>query len=104
MKEKHNIAANIVLGRRIKATRLLLGLSHMDLGRKINKTGNQISKYEAGDLVPIDILEKIGEALNFPIQKKIIRRIVFARKLEIEEGVDTQDTLSEYYENLFTDE
>ena len=71
----------------------------MDLGKKINKTKQQIEKYEKGDFVPLPIIEKIAVALDAPIKKKIIRKISNLRKIEIETQ-QTQEELIDWYNEI----
>ena len=77
----------------------------MQLGRKINQTEQQIVKYESGSvLVPLPIVEKIANALDEPITKKIIRKISTLRKLEVEKKTEMADELIDLYNQAFPDD
>lgn len=96
--------SQIILGRNIERLRLKKEITRMQLGRKINKTLQQIERYERGDFVPLPIMESIGLALGEPVQKKIIRRISFLRKLETEEAIDQEEELIELYNEAFPED
>ncbi|MCD6034287.1 MAG: family transcriptional regulator protein [Rickettsiales bacterium] len=96
--------ADIVLGQRIRELRMDLNLSQIALGRKINVMAQQIDKYEKGAFVPITVLEELAEALGIEIPKKIIRKIVFARKLVFETGGKGEDLPDLYREALASDD
>lgn len=95
--------ASKLLGSRIKALRLHLGMTPLDLGRKVNQPLQQIVKFEEGHFIALAMLEELGLALGAPIAKKIIRRISFLRKLELELGEEQSD-LAEIYGELFAPE
>lgn len=103
MPERIGKAAEIVLGKAIERTRLMQQMSQLALGRKTNQKQQQIAKYEAGEFVPLPVLEAIGEALSCPIPKRVIRRISFLRKLEIETEIE-QEELIPLYETLFSED
>lgn len=92
--------AQILLGKKIEAYRKNLGLSRLQLGKIINQTEQQVGRYEAGAFVPIELLEKIGKALDNRIEKRIIRRIAKYRYIELNEKVDVVE-LAELYEEAF---
>lgn len=95
--------AEALLGRCIEQARTVRGLSRRDLGKRINETEQQIAKYENGGFVPLPIIEAIGDALDAPVQKKLIRRISFLRKLEKEADREQQEELSALYREIFAD-
>lgn len=99
-KQPSDYQAQIVLGKRIERLRLRCGLSRMQLGRAINQKEQQIGKYEAGAFVPLPMLEKIAEVLGDPIQKRLIRKISFFRKLEQETKTEQSELLELYQEIL----
>lgn len=99
MATQHNIKkSNIALGKNIERVRIVKNMTRQQLGSKINKTLQQIVKYECeGALVPLPILEKICSALDEPVPKKIIRKICNFRKLEVELKTEMADELIELY-------
>lgn len=98
---QHDItAASKILGSNIRKRRLDLGMSPLDLGRKVNETLQQITRYEEGNFIALAKLENIIQALELPIPKKIIRRISTLRKLELELGVE-QEELADIYNEIF---
>ncbi|MBY0355862.1 MAG: helix-turn-helix domain-containing protein, partial [Rickettsiales bacterium] len=92
----------LLLGEVLLKERLVRGFTRLEIGRKINKKEQQIAKYEAGEMIPLPVLEAFAEALGSPIQKRIIRRISFARKLELETKQE-QHELHGLYRALFDD-
>tara|TARA_B110000259_G_scaffold188423_1_gene247259 strand:+ start:5018 stop:5347 length:330 start_codon:yes stop_codon:yes gene_type:complete len=104
MSIKRNIKkSNIFLGKNIEQLRLTKNISYMSLGQKINKTKQQIVKYERGeDLVPLPILEDIATELGHPIAKRIIRRISIVRKLETQSGAEMTDELIALYSQVLS--
>lgn len=96
-------AAEIVLGQHLEKMRRAHGMTRQELARRINVTDQQLGKYEDGAFVPLPVLEAIGEALDAPAPKKLIRRISNLRKLEIEKGLEKPE-LSEFYQLLYTPE
>ncbi len=99
-RQRTSTEAEKFLGKRIEQIRLARGITRMQLGRTVNVPEQQIEKYERGALVPLPMLEAIGEALDEPIPKRIIRRISFSRKLEFEQQVDQPDLIGYYDEAL----
>ena len=89
-----------LLGERLEQYRKLKGMTSYALGRQINIKEQQILKYEKGGLVPLRTLEQLADALHVGVEKKIIRRISFLRKLEDEKG-EVQPDLSYYYNEIF---
>lgn len=90
--------SNIILGKNIERVRIVKNMTQKQLGRKINQVEQQIAKYENGiDLIALPMLEKIASALDEPIAKKIIRKICFTRKLEVEKKIDLTDELIDLY-------
>jgi transcriptional regulator with XRE-family HTH domain len=104
MSIKRNIKkSNIFLGKNIEQLRFTENISYTQLGQKINKTKQQIIKYERGeDLVPLPVLEDIATELGQPIAKKIIRRISAVRKLEIENDIEMADELIALYSQILS--
>lgn len=96
-------AAEILLGQLIAQARTRKGMTKRDLARLIREKEQQITKYESGGFVPLPQIEAIAEALGEPVQKKIIRRISFLRKLEKETGTE-QEELSSLYREAFPGE
>ena len=96
---KRNIKkSNIILGKNIERIRIAKNMTRMQLGRKVNQVEQQIIKYESGtDLIALPMLEKMGSALDEPIAKKIIRKICFVRKLEVDKKIDLTDELIDLY-------
>jgi len=90
--------AEILLGKKIEKMRLRRGMSPLQLGREINQKEQQIKKYENGEFVPLPVLEEIASVLDVPIQKKLIRRISFLRKLEMETKIEQEDLVDLYNE------
>lgn len=100
MSDRLGREAERVLGEVLMKERMVRGLSRLDVGKKINKKEQEIAKFEAGEFIPLPVLEAYAEALGEPIQKKFIRRISFLRKLEIEKK-EEQHELVEIYRALF---
>ena len=90
--------AEILLGKKIEQMRQRKGMTCLQLGRKINKKEQEVRKYENGEFVPLPVLEEIASALDVPIQKKLIRRISFLRKLEMETKIEQEDLVDLYNE------
>lgn len=95
--------AELLLGKNIERLRLSKKISRMQIGKKINATEQQVAKYESGEFVPLTVLEAIAEILDMPIQKRVIRRISFLRKLEKETKIE-QEELLELYNAIFSDQ
>lgn len=93
--------ADVVLGKNLKELRVSQDMTQMQLGKKVNNTSQQIDKYESGAKVPAPKLEELAEALGSPIPKKLIRKIVNCRKLEMEDGLDQQAELIDLYNEIF---
>lgn len=92
--------AEILLGKNIERLRLAKKMSRMQLARKINETEQQVAKFETGGFVPLSTLETIAEALGEPIPKRLIRRISFVRKLEMETKIEQEELIGLYEEAL----
>jgi transcriptional regulator with XRE-family HTH domain len=61
-------ARDMEVGRRIRAQRLVRGLSQTDLGRSLGITFQQVQKYEKGaNLVGAGRLTRIAEVLGVPV-------------------------------------
>jgi transcriptional regulator with XRE-family HTH domain len=101
--QKTPTKADKLLGKKIEELRTKRGLTLVQLGKKVRLPYQKIERYEKGVRLAVDILQEIAEALDAPIQKRIIRRIVFARKLEAETKIE-QDELLELYEEAFAEE
>lgn len=95
--------AELTLGKRIEQLRLAKGMSRLQVGRKVNELEQQIAKFEAGAFIPLSTLEAIASALGEPIPKRLIRRISFLRKLEIETQIE-QGELVGLYEEILNNE
>lgn len=96
--------SDVVLGKKMEARRLQLGMTRPQLAKKINETFQQIERYEQGyDRIPMSMLEDIALALLSPVPKKLIRRIVFVRKLEIEQETELEE-LIELYQSVFDED
>lgn len=94
-----NVTANeaqILLGKKIERLRNVRGLTRMQLGKAINETEQQVGRFEAGGFIPINTLERIGEALQNRIPKKIIRRISDYRAYEINEKTQAPELIELY--------
>jgi transcriptional regulator with XRE-family HTH domain len=103
MYKKQPTKAEILLGKEIEKLRRQRDLTRMQLGKIVNQKEQQIAKYETGGaLVPMSMLESIADALDAPIQKKVIRRISLLRKIEIDTETE-QTELLEIYSTLFDD-
>jgi transcriptional regulator with XRE-family HTH domain len=89
------------LGRNIQKMRIAKDMSRKQLGKIVNKPEQQIALYESGDFVSLPMIEAIGEALGEPVEKKIIRRISFVRKLEVEQNTQMEEELTELYNAAF---
>jgi transcriptional regulator with XRE-family HTH domain len=60
--------ADVRFGRKLRAARLMLGLSQTELGAAIGVTFQQVQKYERGtSRVRASMLEGLATALNVPI-------------------------------------
>lgn len=94
--------AEQVLSEHICAIRQECQLSRRELAQRINEKEQAITRYETGGFVPLPSLEALGEAFGRPVQKKIIRRISFLRKLEKEKGEEQRELIS-LYQSLFSD-
>ena len=92
--------ASLFLGERIKQCRLACNMTPLELGKAINMKMQHIDSYEKGGFVPLPIIEKLATAFGDPVQKKIIRRISFLRKLE-QEGKGEQPELQDWYNLAF---
>ncbi len=77
-------------------------MTPLQLGKKVNETLQQITKYEEGNFIALAKLEDLCQALEVPIPKKYIRRISFLRKLEMELEQE-QEGLIEIYDKIFSD-
>ncbi|MDA0782651.1 MAG: helix-turn-helix transcriptional regulator [Rickettsiales bacterium] len=95
--------SSALLGKNIARLRIAKDMSRNQLGRMINKNEQQIAKYEAGEFIPLPVIEDIGKALDEPVPKKIIRKISFIRKLETEQNAKLDNELSELYNLAFGD-
>jgi transcriptional regulator with XRE-family HTH domain len=95
--------ADKLLGKKIEELRKKREVTLPQLGRKVGEPYQQIERYEKGQRLPVDKLQEIVEALDFFIPKKLIRKMVFARKLEKETGIE-QDELLEIYTEAFEDD
>jgi ribosome-binding protein aMBF1 (putative translation factor) len=100
MSERLGRAAELVLGEVLLKERMVRGFSRMEIGKRINKKEQEIAKFESGEFVPLPVLEAFAEAMGVPLQKKIIRRISFLRKWEIEKK-EEQHELAEIYRTMF---
>ena len=89
--------SDIVLGLKIREIRMQKNMTQMQLGRIVNDKCQQIDKYEDGARIPAPKLEELAEALGIRIPKKLIRKIVNSRKLEMEENLDQQEELIAFY-------
>ncbi len=92
--------AEITLGKNLARLRQSQDITRLQLGRMVNKKEQEIEKYEKGEFVPLPVLEDIAKALGEPIPKKIIRRISFLRKLEMETGIEQEELADLYNEAL----
>ena len=104
-KEKPKSVEAVLLGEKLFALREGMGIARKALGRRVKVTEQQIAKYEAGDLVPMAMLERLCEELDAPIQKKYIRRISDLRH-EIKKHQDDAKSDAEiagYVEELRTE-
>lgn len=72
-------------------------MTPLQLGKAINMKMQHIDGYEKGGFVPLPIIEKLATAFGNPVEKKIIRRISFLRKLE-QEGKGEQPELQDWYD------
>jgi transcriptional regulator with XRE-family HTH domain len=95
--------ADILLGKKIEELRRKREVTLVQLGRKVNEPYQQVERYEKGMRLPVDKLQEIAEALDFFIPKKLIRKMVFARKLEKETGIE-QDELLDIYTEAFEED
>ena len=75
MKPKPKSEDQLILGEKLEQLRNQKDVARKELGRRVKVTEQQIAKYEAGDFVPMAMLERLCEELDAPIQKKYIRRI-----------------------------
>lgn len=68
MRTKAPDARDIVVGRRIRAQRLVRGMSQSELGKQLGITFQQIQKYEKGtNRVGAGRLTRIAEILGVPV-------------------------------------
>lgn len=95
--------ADKLLGKKIEELRKKREVTLPQLGRKVGEPYQQIERYEKGQRLPVDKLQEIAEALDFFIPKRLIRKMVFARKLEKETGVE-QEQLLDIYEEAFVED
>jgi len=93
--------SSALLGKNIERLRLYKDISRKKVGRVINKNEQQVARYEAGDFIPLPVIEDIGKALGEPVAKKIIRRISFTRKLETDKNIRLEEELCELYNQAF---
>jgi transcriptional regulator with XRE-family HTH domain len=101
--QKTPTEAELALGKRIALLRKKRDMTYLQVGRIVNEKIQQLERYEKGALVPVVRLEHIAEALGSPIQKRIIRKIVFLRKLEKETST-IQEELIDIYNSLFVED
>lgn len=94
--------AEQVLSAHICTIRQELQLSRRELAQLMGEKEQAITKYETGGFVPLPSIEALGEAFGRPVEKKIIRRISFLRKLEKEKGEEQRELIS-LYQSLFGD-
>lgn len=101
-RRKNNIReSSALLGRNIQKMRIAKDISRKQIAKSINKTENQLALYESGDFISLPMIEAIAEALGEPVEKKIIRRISFVRKLEAEQNTHLEEELCELYNAAF---
>ena len=96
--------AELFLGERIKKFRIAREMTHLQLGKKINKIEQQVAKYENGEFVPLGVLEDIANVLADQIPKKIIRRISTLRKKEMDTKIEQTELIDLYMQALPEDE
>lgn len=97
------ILPNIVLGNNFARFRKMQGITQMQLGRKVNETWQKIDKYEHGTLIPAPMIERLAESMGLRVPKKLIRKIINSRKLDMEEKIPQDDELVELYNEIFVD-
>ncbi|MEX6506817.1 helix-turn-helix domain-containing protein [Jiella sp. M17.18] len=67
-KTESDDAADIMIGKRIRARRLALGMSQTALGEALGVTFQQVQKYEKGaNRVPAGRLQRMAEIFRVPI-------------------------------------
>lgn len=94
---------DIVLGQKFARLRKQINMTQVQLGGKINETWQQVDKFEKGAFISAPMIERIAESMGLRIPKRTIRRIVNARKLEIEEEIPQEQELIELYNEAFAD-
>jgi len=85
-----NIMKKVKMGERIKTQRKLLNLTQKELGKKMQISQKQISKYENNESQPpVDQLQKLAEILNVSTDWLICDTIEITRKGKIHGHKDT---------------
>lgn len=102
MQPRKIFEAERVLSEHILETRQKCQITRRDLAQQIGEKEQAITKYETGGFVPLPSIEALGEAFGAPVEKKLIRRISFLRKLEKEKGEEQLELIS-LYRSLFSD-
>lgn len=92
--------ASIFLGKAIARARQAKGLTRIQLGKMVNEKEQDLHKYERGVFMPLPLIERIGEALDAVVEKKIIRRISNIRKRDGRGAADQSELIS-YYDLAF---
>lgn len=106
MSSKRNIPdskADQWVGEHIKMLRTQASMTQLQLGRKVNIFLQQVERYEKGARIPVTLMEALAEALDTPIPKRVIRKIVNTRKLEVETKTTRDDELLELYKEAFAE-
>lgn len=95
---------NQFLGSLISEIRQSQDITLKQFAKTLRLMHQQLEKYESGiDLIPIKMLETIADELGYPIQKKLVRKIMKIRSLEPEERHEYLDDLIELYREAFSD-
>ena len=103
MKPKPKSEDQLTLGAHLERLRRLQEMPRKELGRRVKVTEQQIARYEEGAFVPMAMIERLTEELDFPIQKKWIRRISAMRE-QIKENGEGHELLAALYKDVFEED
>ena len=103
MKYKHPAPSSsaVWLGKRLERIRTLRGVGRREVAKLLKETEKKIVSMERGAFISLPRLELLGEFYGQPVDKKIIRKISNARKLEQEHDTSFDEELRALYEEAF---
>ena len=103
---RHNKKAacitNKALGSIISDVRQEQSITLKQFAKTLRITHRQLEKYESGeDLVPIKMLEFIGDSLGYRVHKKLVRQIMKVRNMDENEREQYHEYLISLYKEAF---